>query len=119
VLLARRPVLSLFGQDYVAAASLLVPLVISSVPDAITNIAVAAWRVTGQLRLAATLNGAMTLVALGLSWILLPGNGIVAAGWSWVIAQSLGTLAVGGWALAQRVSAPTVPAASPSGLKEG
>jgi O-antigen/teichoic acid export membrane protein len=88
-------VLSLFGPGYPSRGSaLIMVLVVSAVPDAITNIAVSVFRVQGRLRLAAGLNIGMALIALGFSWLMLPRLGIVAVGWGWLLAQSLGSVAV-------------------------
>jgi O-antigen/teichoic acid export membrane protein len=94
VLVAGRTILSLFGAGYATAMPLLVPLVISAVPDAITNIAVSVLRVRGRLVAAAAINGTMAAVALIGAWLLVKPEGIAAVGWAWLAAQTLGALAV-------------------------
>src|SRR2546423_6237410 len=70
-------------------------LMVSAVPDAITNIYVSLLRVQERLCLAALLNLCMAAFTLVLAWILLPMLGIAGAGWAWLIAQSVGSLIVG------------------------
>lgn len=94
VLLAGRTLLSLFGAHYAQAMPLLIPLVISAIPDAVTNIAVSILRVRGRLVAAATMNGSMAVVALVCSWLLVRPVGLAAVGWSWLGAQTLGALAI-------------------------
>jgi O-antigen/teichoic acid export membrane protein len=97
--------LELFGPAYPHEGRLLlVLLTVSTVPDAVTNIAVAMLRATNRLRTALWLNTAMLVVSLVLSWLLLPGMGIVGVGVSWLVAQTGGAL----WALAcwRRLSTP-------------
>jgi O-antigen/teichoic acid export membrane protein len=88
-------ILRVFGPAYPAAGyGLLVVLVLSAVPDAVTNVAVAIYRVEGRLRQAAGLNLAMSAMTLAIAWVLLPHVGIVGAGLGWLIAQSAGALFV-------------------------
>jgi O-antigen/teichoic acid export membrane protein len=101
------PILSLFGPKYAQhGVSLLLVLMLSSVPDAITNIYVSLLRVQGRLHSAALLNLSMATITLALAWMLLPKLGIVGAGWAWLIAQSCGTLVVGGDMLFSRKQTP-------------
>ena len=94
-LLGGRLILSMFGPDYALYGySLLAILVVSAVPDAITNVYVAVLRVQKRLRWAAILNVGMATLTLALAWNLLPRMGIVGAGWAWLIAQTAGTLVV-------------------------
>ena len=95
-LLGGRYILSLFGPGYAwRGLPLLMILMVSAVPDAITNIYVSLLRVQERLRLAALLNLCMASFTLVLAWILLPVLGIAGAGWAWLIAQSVGSLIVG------------------------
>jgi len=89
------PILRLYGADYAAAGyKLLLILLLSSYPDAITNISVATLRVRGALGRAAALNGTMAVIAVAGAWVLAPSYGIEGAGSAWLIAQILGTIAV-------------------------
>lgn len=100
VLLAGHLILSLVGPSYaVRGFPLLLILVLSAVPDAITNIYISVLRVQRRLGHAALLNVGMALLTLILAWILLPIHGIVGAGWAWLIAQTAGSLVVGAHAL--------------------
>lgn len=88
-------VLRIFGADYPSHGRLLlVYLVLSAVPDACTNLAVAVLRVRGRLRLAAALNLGMSVVAIGLAIVLVPDQGIAGAGLAWLLAQSFGAMVV-------------------------
>ena len=88
-------VLGLFGAEYATAGyPLLVLLVLSAVPDAVTNIGVAQWRVEGLTGRVAALNVGMATVVVAGTWLLVPSLGVVAAGWSWLAAQSLGSAVV-------------------------
>jgi O-antigen/teichoic acid export membrane protein len=90
-LLAGGLVLSAFGPKYPAHSLVLLHLlIVSAIPDAITNIYVSVTRVREQLVRSATLNVGMGLVAIVLAWFLLPGQGIAGVGWAWLIAQSAG-----------------------------
>lgn len=84
-------VLGLFGAAYAAnGTTLLVILAISSVPDLVTNVGVARYRVQGRLGAAAAVNGVIAVVAIaGTAWTL-SGHSIDAAGWSWIAAQTAG-----------------------------
>ena len=97
-------ILSMFGASYsLYGYTLLAVLVLSAVPDAITNVYVSVLRVRKQYALAAALNLGMAAIALTLAWIFLPQMGIVGAGWAWLIAQTSGTLLVAGHIAVTRV----------------
>jgi O-antigen/teichoic acid export membrane protein len=90
-----RPILHLYGADYAAAGyGLLLILLLSSYPDAVTNISVATLRVQGELRRASALNGVMAVVAVAGAWVLAPIHGIDGVGSAWLIAQTVGTVGV-------------------------
>ena len=96
-----RTILGLFGAQYSGAGyGLLLLLVVSAVPDALTNVWVARWRVLGWISQTAIANVGMAIIALAYTWWQVPNMGIAAAGWGWIISQSLGTvytLIVEGW----------------------
>lgn len=95
VLVAPGLVLSLFGPGYAERGSVLLRLLaLSALPDAITNIAVAALRVVGRLRAAAALNMTMSVVVLASAFPLLAHFDVAGAGVAWLAAQSTGALAV-------------------------
>jgi O-antigen/teichoic acid export membrane protein len=90
-----RYLLASFGPGYARHGQLLLLLlVISAVPDAITNVYVAMLRVQQRLRRAALLNLGMAALTLGLAWVLLPQLGIAATGVAWLSAQGAGSVAV-------------------------
>src|SRR5918911_1855232 len=84
-----------FGPGYAHHGQFpLLLLVISAVPDAITNVYVAVLRVQQRLRHAALLNLGMAGLTLGLAWVLLPQLGIAGAGLAWLSAQVAGSIAI-------------------------
>jgi O-antigen/teichoic acid export membrane protein len=90
-----RYILASFGPGYARHGQfLLLLLVISAVPDAITNVYVAVLRVQQRLRHAALLNLGMAALTLGLAWVLLPQLGIAGAGLAWLSARVAGSSAV-------------------------
>ncbi len=85
--------LGLFGPSYAShGETLLVLLVWSAVPDAITNVYISRLRVQQRLSTGAALNIAMGLFTLAGSWLLLPTWGIAAPGACWLGAQTAGSL---------------------------
>jgi O-antigen/teichoic acid export membrane protein len=91
--IAAGPLLHMFGGQYAAhGGTLLRLLILSAVPDAITNLYVSIRRVQGHVWNGAALNIAMAMTTLGLAWALLPTSGIAGAGWGWLLAQSLGAV---------------------------
>ena len=87
-------ILGIFGAPYASAGyGLLVILAISAVPDAVSNIAVAVFRVTNRIKYAATLNIGILLTTIVGSWFLMPSFGIVGVGLAWIGAQLLGAIA--------------------------
>lgn len=96
-------IMRLFGHEYAGATvTLLRLLVISAVPDAVTNVYTAVLRVQGRLRMAAVLNVGIAVFALAGAWMLLPTHGIAGAGWAWIGAQLAGCVLVVGDRLFQR-----------------
>ena len=89
----RDQVLGLFGPSYSRyGAALLVWLAVSTVPNAVTNVAVARWRVCEQLRPAAALSGLIATVALGLviGPLRATHGDLGWVGLAWLIAQVAG-----------------------------
>jgi O-antigen/teichoic acid export membrane protein len=87
--------LGAFGPAYATEGfGLLLVVIASSVPDAITNVAISVLRVEHRLREAAALNGMMAVISIALAWVLLPSMGIIGAGVAWLVAQSAGTVVV-------------------------
>jgi O-antigen/teichoic acid export membrane protein len=87
-------VLRLFGPGYTAGYALLVVLVLSAVPDTVSNVAVSVLRVGNLLPRAAALNLSIATIALVGAWICTPHLGILGAGEAWLAAQVFGALAV-------------------------
>jgi O-antigen/teichoic acid export membrane protein len=95
-LLAGRFALVVFGPGYSGheAELLLAVLVLSAIPDAVTNTFVAVMRARGTLAPAVVLNAGMAGGAIALAALLLPALGIVGAGLAWILAQLAGALGV-------------------------
>lgn len=89
-----RIILGIFGRPYASAGyGLLILLAVSALPDAVSNIAVAVFRVTKRLSYAASLNiGIMIMTVVG-AWFLMPTLGILGAGAAWLGAQMIGAVA--------------------------
>lgn len=86
-------IMAVFGPSYPRHGTLLLALlIISAVPDAITNVYVSVLRVQRRLRYASLLNVGMAALTLALAWVLLPLDGIAGAGWAWLIAQIAGSI---------------------------
>lgn len=95
LLLGGRFILGLFGPGYAENSfALLVLLVVSAVPDAITNIYVTVLRVEQQFRAAAALNIGMGVGTVLLAWWLMPLMGVAGAGLAWLVMQTAGSVAV-------------------------
>lgn len=100
-LIGGRFVLASFGPNYAERGIVLVLfLVASAVPDALTNLYVSVLRVRRRLVHAAALNLGMATITLTLAWFLLPTLGIAGAGIAWFVGQAIGTVAVGVYMLA-------------------
>jgi O-antigen/teichoic acid export membrane protein len=86
-------VLSMFGPEYASrGTALLMVLVLSAIPDAVTNIYVSVLRIEGRLAWAAWVNCSMAVAALVLAWVLLPWLGLIGAGVAWAVAQTAGSV---------------------------
>ena len=86
-------ILGVFGADYASHGyGLLVLLLVSTVPDAITNLAVGAYRVTGQLGRSTGVNLGMAALTLIGTLLLARPLGVAGVGWAWLIAQTVGSL---------------------------
>ncbi len=89
-----RLVLGLFGAPYAAAGyGLLILLAIAALPDAVSNVAVAVFRVTHKLEYSAALNLGILVVTVAGAWVLMPRFGLEGVGISWLAAQTLGAIA--------------------------
>lgn len=103
-------ILLLFGPGYARhGLPLLLALVVSAIPDAITNIAVSVWRVRGRLRTAAGLNVGMSACAVTLAWVMIPSFGLFGAGLAWLLGQTLGCVVVAFYMLVEHNQRPAVP----------
>lgn len=99
-------VLGLFGASYsFNGTTLLRILAISSIPDLVTNVAVARYRVQGRLGAAAVVNAVIAVVAIGgTAWALLafPHLSINGAGWAWTAGEVAGCAVLVGIAAVDR-----------------
>ena len=95
-LLAGRTILDLFGTDYGAAGGgLLIALAISSIPDLVTNLAVAVYRIRERLVIAALINCTIAVVAVWGSVIAVNHGSLAGVGWAWCAGRSSGVVLVG------------------------
>jgi len=91
MIIGGRFVLGLFGASYASAGYvLLVLLAASALPDAVSNIAVAIFRVTDRLGYSTMLNLGILIATLAATWILTPSLGIAGAGVAWLGVQVVG-----------------------------
>jgi O-antigen/teichoic acid export membrane protein len=89
-----RLVLGLFGAPYAAAGyGLLILLAIAALPDAVSNVAVAVFRVTHKLEYSMALNLGILVVTVAGAWVLMPRFGLEGVGIAWLAAQTLGAIA--------------------------
>lgn len=87
--------LSTFGHEYAQHSILLLRLIVlSAVPDAITNLYVSVLMVERRVARAAYLNVGMGFGTIVVSWVLLPSVGVAAVGWAWLAMQLAGCLMV-------------------------
>ncbi len=94
--LGGRYILSVFGSNYAQHGLLLLRIdIVSTVPDAITNVYISILRVQKRLRFAAVLNLSMAALTLALAWVLLPWLGIAGQGVAYLISTLVGCLAAG------------------------
>ena len=94
IIAAGRLILGIFGHAYVSSGyGLLVLLAFSAIPDAVSNIAVAACRATGRLAYSAAINLGLLVVTATAAWCLMPSLGLFGIGLGWLGAQLLGALA--------------------------
>lgn len=83
-------VLRVFGKGYSAhGATLLSLLAASAIPNIITSLYVSIARVQRRMKSVVATLGAICVLVLGLSFILLPIDGIEGVGWAWLIGQSV------------------------------
>jgi O-antigen/teichoic acid export membrane protein len=94
MIVAGRLVLGLFGAPYAAAGyGLLILLAIAALPDAVSNVAVAVFRVTHKLEYSTALNLGILVVTVAGAWVLMPRFGLEGVGIAWLAAQTLGAIA--------------------------
>jgi len=81
--------LSLFGEEYRSAATLLTLLALSALPIAVNSFAISLWRLRYRLGRAMTCTVVPGLgTVLGSVWAFRTGAGIEATGWIWLASQS-------------------------------
>jgi O-antigen/teichoic acid export membrane protein len=93
MIIGGRFILGLFGAPYTAGYGLLILLVISALPDAVSNVAVAVFRVTQRLGYSTVLNLGILVLTLVAAWVLMPRLGIAGVGLAWLGAQTVGAIA--------------------------
>jgi O-antigen/teichoic acid export membrane protein len=75
-------ILGIFGADYAHYSTLLIVGLLSTLPDALVNVAVAVLRVQRRLVAVAVISVTGAAIGIGLSWILMPHLGIMGAAWA-------------------------------------
>ncbi len=96
--------LGIFGDRYSEEGfGLLMLLLLSGVPDAVTNLAISVFRVQRRIGLAICVNVLIAVTTLALAWILLPHHGLVGVGYAWLAGQALGCAFVAAVAVLDRV----------------
>lgn len=91
---AGKLILGIFGRQYVDAGyELLILLAVSSLPDAVSNVAVAVCRATNRLGYSTAVNLGILVVTAASAWWLMPRFGLAGVGFAWLGAQLLGALA--------------------------
>lgn len=86
-------ILGIFGRDYAHYGyPLLLVLVASAIPDAITNVRIGRLRAQGRVSDGARMNLGMAAISIGLAWVLIPPMGIVGIGVAWLAAQTAGSI---------------------------
>jgi O-antigen/teichoic acid export membrane protein len=111
-------VLGLFGADYAQYSTLLILLLVGTIPNTLTDLAMASLRVQRRLVAVAAITvtgSSMTTGGALLLWLLMPHLGITAAGWAAlaspvIVATTLAVL----WHYLSRVSARTAGTAGDS-----
>lgn len=88
-----KEVLGVFGSDYANYSPLLVLMLLSTLPDALINVAVAILRIQGRLALITALTVAGAVISLGGAWLLMPHLGIFGAVLAVLAAQTLEAIA--------------------------
>ncbi len=89
--LAGAPViLNVFGQDFAEPGSwLLRLLLIAAVPNAAYQIAIGRFRSLDRMRRVVALETLLSVLAVGLSWLLLPSLGLEGVGVAWLVALAV------------------------------
>jgi O-antigen/teichoic acid export membrane protein len=75
-------ILGIFGADYAHYSVLLIGGLLSTLPDALVNVAVAVLRVQRRLVAVAAISVAGASIGIGMSWLLMPRLGIMGAAWA-------------------------------------
>ncbi|WP_197518533.1 hypothetical protein [Mycobacterium sp. ACS1612] len=82
-------ILGIFGADYAHYSTLLVIGLLSTLPDALVNVAVAVLRVQRRLVAVAAISVAGASIGIGMSWLLMPHIGIIGAAWAALAAPTI------------------------------
>lgn len=82
-------ILGIFGADYAQYSTLLVIGLMSTLPDALVNVAVAVLRVQRRLVAVAVISVTGASIGIGMSWLLMPHLGIMGAAWAALAAPAI------------------------------
>lgn len=84
-----REVLSFFGPGYAQHSPLLILLLLATLPDALTNVAVAILRVRRRLPIVAAITVTGSLLIVGGAWVAMQQFGVLGAGLAVLVAHTL------------------------------
>lgn len=88
--------LTAFGSDYAREAGTLLQLfALGALPVAVSSAMGAIFKVTRNLRGMVSMNIAYAITTLGLSYLLVPAQGLLAIGWAWIIGN-MAACSIGG-----------------------
>lgn len=84
LVVAARPVLSIYGHGYaVHSSGLLGLLALAAIPYSFVSVTFSLDRIAGRVGRASVTRFALAVLVLGSSWLLLPRQGIVGVGFAW------------------------------------
>ncbi|MCU1368974.1 MAG: hypothetical protein JWO77_168 [Ilumatobacteraceae bacterium] len=81
-------VMAMFGSGYTGEAmTVLRILALSAAPNAVTTMVIAVAHVRQRMSVVVVIQTVMSVLTLGLSWVLVGSHGVVGVAWAWLIAQ--------------------------------
>ena len=103
--LAARPIMSMFGSGYTGEAAFVLRLLaLAAVPNAVSTVVIAVAHVRRRMSIVIAIQSVMSVLTLGLSWVLIGPYGVQGVAWAWLIAQVLSAVLAVGIALGTETS---------------